>query len=241
MRYGILADIHGNLEAFNAVIEACRNYGVRQFFCLGDIVGYGANPKECIALVRENKMTTVAGNHDWAACGRLDREYFNPTAKEAIIWTAEHLTNEEKSYLYNLELTFTHKEFILVHGTLNQPEEFHYLTDIDESMDTFYLMDRGVCFVGHTHVPQIFVKDKDNVDFCPLDYVEVEGDGKYIVNVGSVGQPRDGNPMAAYGIYDPDLKRIEIKRVPYDVKAAQKKILEASLPEMLASRLTIGQ
>jgi len=241
MRYGIISDIHGNLEAFLAVLEDCEKNGVRQHYCIGDIVGYGSNPEECISLIQENNSPCVAGNHDWAVSGKIEITNFNPVAKEAVSWTEKVLMKEHSDYLSNLELVFKHQDFIMVHGTLNQPEEFHYLTDIREAADTFYLMDRSICFIGHTHVPQIYHLENENVSYVKTDYAEINKQSRYIVNIGSVGQPRDGNPDASYCIYDPDLERIEIKRVPYDVKTAQKKIIEAGLPDFLAQRLALGQ
>lgn len=241
MRYGIISDIHSNLEALEAVLNACREDGARSILCLGDIVGYGANPKECIRIVQNLNAPCIAGNHDWAVTGQLDTSDFNDAAKEAVHWTRGKLDSQEMEYLKRLDLVYKNDDFILVHGSLHRPEEFIYLIDSTQAPDTFYLMDRKVCFIGHTHVPLTFIELGNTVQFNQSARIEFKEDQKYIVNVGSVGQPRDGNPLASYGIYDPDLRRVEIKRVSYDIEAAQGKIFEARLPEMLARRLMVGQ
>jgi len=241
MRYAIISDIHSNLEALQAVIHACRDDGARRIYCVGDIVGYGSNPNECVELVQKEIDQTVAGNHDWAVSGKIDLKNFNEVAKSAVLWTQKNIADEHCRYLNNLELTFKNEDLIMVHGTLNKPAAFQYLIDTNQSLDTFFMMDRQVCFVGHSHIPQIFVKNSDRIDFVQSMEVYCEKENKYIVNVGSVGQPRDGNPQATYCIFDPDLNRIQIKRVPYDIESAMKRIVMAGLPEMLGKRLTVGQ
>jgi len=241
MRYAIISDIHGNLEALQAVIKECKDQGARAYFCIGDIVGYGANPIECIDIVRDLKALCVAGNHDWGVSGKLDIKYFNPFAKEAIFWTQKILSKGYINYLNNLKTIIKQEEFILVHGTLNKPKKFGYLNDINKAFDTFYLMDRNICFIGHTHIPQIMIKKGNNIFYSEEQSIKINPEYKYIINIGSVGQPRDGNPQASYCIYDPDLERVEIKRIDYDIKSVQNKIILAGLPSVLARRLTIGQ
>ena len=242
MRYAILGDVHANFEALSAVIEQCKNEGARRFFCVGDIVGYGANPSETILKFSEAGIVSVAGNHDWAVTGKMSTENFKEAASRAVLWTQKKVKPKDIEYLNTLELIFKNDDFLMVHGTLNHPHQFNYLMDIEKAADTFYLMDRKVCFVGHTHVPRIFVRHGERSlltdTYKPL---ELRDGFKYIVNVGSVGQPRDGNPEACYCIYDPDLERIEIKRVAYNIHAAQTKIIQSGLPESLGSRLAIGQ
>jgi predicted phosphodiesterase len=241
MRYAILSDIHSNLEALQAVIASAREEGARMFFCLGDVVGYGANPNECVNVIEEEKMICIAGNHDWAVLGKLDTTYFNAAAKSAVAWTQKILTEHSRKLLSHLSLTFKNEHLIGVHATLNQPQEFTYMYDLSQSLDTFYLMDRPVCFIGHTHVPRSFIRVGDKVSLLNETSFTLEEGVKYIVNVGSVGQPRDGYPEAAFCMYDPDLNRVDIKRVSYDIKTAQEKIFHAGLPEMLAQRLAVGQ
>lgn len=242
MRYGIFADIHSNLEAFEAVIESYQKEKIDAYFCAGDIVGYGANPSECIAKVKEMKAVCVAGNHDWASAEKISTDKFNDDAKEAINWTSAQMNDQEKEFLKRQMLVDHQKDFIFVHGTLNNPEEFNYLVDFYQLAHNLALMDRAICFVGHSHVPRIFIERaqgevKEHKEFV----VNVESKCRYVVNVGSVGQPRDGNPQASYCIFDSTKKTIEIKRIAYDIKAATDKILKAGLPSKCASRLNLGR
>ncbi len=241
MRYAILSDIHGNLEALEAVVEACRYQHIKKIFCVGDTVGYGANPKECLDFLRKYKITSVAGNHDWAVGGRLDASYFTDDGKAAIAWTRMNIPFEYYQYLNNLEAVFKNDDFILTHACLKNPENFVYLRKIEEAFSSFQLMDRSVCFIGHTHIPNIFIQEGEKIFYSHLSEIEIDLGCKYIINTGSVGQPRDGNPMASYGIYDTDLEIIELKRVEYDIATAQEKILAAGLPDFLARRLTVGK
>lgn len=241
MRYGIFSDIHSNLEAFSAAIEAYKNERIERYLCIGDIVGYAANPSECIDKVRELKAVIVAGNHDWGACGRLDLEYFNPTAKEALKWTMGFLSKAESDFLSSLPLAYSEENFILAHGTLDSPEEFYYLDSMDEADRTFSILDKQVCFVGHTHRPGVFIERDNELFYKGLSSLQVEDNKRYIINVGSVGQPRDGDFRASFVIYDTAAKNVELKRIDYDFTAAQKKILRAGLPEFLARRLSEGR
>ncbi len=240
MRYAIISDIHSNLEALDAVLSDCREEGVEKFLCLGDIVGYGADPSECIQRLKELDVTIVAGNHDWAVAKKIEPTNFNAVAKEAVLWTRENLKSQDIDYLYQLELSKNFDGFHLVHATLHEPEQFIYLNDIEESRKTFALMDRQICFLGHTHVPVVFIEHNNDIKIWDRFECHFESDKKYIVNVGSVGQPRDRNPQAAYGIYDRDKSSLHIKRIPYDIATAQEKILNAGLPMSLAYRLALG-
>ncbi|MBF0571571.1 MAG: metallophosphoesterase family protein [Candidatus Omnitrophica bacterium] len=241
MRYGVVSDIHGNLEALKAVLGECRKLNVDSLLCCGDIAGYGADPKECLGLVRKLKAVAVAGNHDWAVSGKLDFSYFTPDGQAAVVWTRSHLAIEDIFYLNNLPLSLKNKDCTLVHGTLLNPQQFVYLTNETQAADTFALMDTQVCFVGHTHVPKVFIEREGNI--CQSDILDIELNAKYkyIVNLGSVGQPRDGNPLAGFCIYDTALRMIENHRVLYDINKAQQKILDTNLPETLALRLTRGE
>jgi predicted phosphodiesterase len=241
MRYGIISDIHGNLESLQAVLRECSLARVQALLCAGDIVGYGANPKECLEIIRQFKVITVAGNHDWAVGGRLDFSHFTDDGRAAVEWTRGHISMEDISFLNDLELSVQNKDFILVHASLHQPQQFIYMTNMSKTIPSFALMDVPVCFIGHTHVPAVFVEAKGNSYHLENSMIEVQPEYKYIINVGSVGQPRDGNPMASFGIYDTGSQTIELRRVPYDIKEAQRKILEAGLPRSLAFRLGKGE
>lgn len=191
---------------------------------MGDIVGYAANPKECIKIMRELDCPTVCGNHDWAAVDLVDTSYFNPHARAAVEWTKKQLDKAEKNYLKNLPLTYEDGEITLVHGSLERPEEFDYIFDESAAQRTLNLCRTKICFIGHSHSP-----------------FEYSNGTKWLVNVGSVGQPRDAEPGAAYCIYDLDKDAFEIKRVEYDIKATMNKILAAGLPKILAFRLIEGR
>lgn len=241
MRYGIFADVHSNIEAFEAVIRAFKKEAIDVYLCVGDIVGYGANPKECIQQVQALSAITVAGNHDWASVNLFSAEFFNPFAKEAVLWTKSRLNEEEQSYLQTLRIKFANEELAIVHGTLNHPQEFNYLSDAYAASETFQVLEKGVCFVGHTHIPGIFIQDaQEAIGFVQDEAITVLEINKYIINVGSVGQPRDGVPDAAYCIFDTEKKLVELKRAKYDIQKAGKKIIAAGLPQHLAVRLSAG-
>ena len=242
MKYGIFSDIHSNLEALEVVLTLFEEEKVGQTLCLGDIVGYGANPKECIARIRSLKGIVIAGNHDLACVGRLSMDYFNMFAREANLWTQQQLDEEEKAYLKNLDLQYETDLLTLVHGSLDFPETFRYIFDAESATRTLELSKTPVCFVGHSHLPMIFSLDQEGfIRFSRTGKATLEEGVKLLVNDGSVGQPRDGDPRAACVTFDTDKKEIEIHRLSYDVGAVQKKILQAGLPRILASRLSIGQ
>lgn len=242
MRYGIFSDIHSNLEALYAVIKAYKKEKIDKFLCIGDVVGYAANPKECIEEVKRLSMITVAGNHDWATINLFPLDYFNPLAKEAISWTQRNLDEQDRYFLEGLQLVYKNEDFTLVHGTLDDPGAFNYMTDGYTASKTFELLDNDICFVGHTHVPCVFIKSKDGkIAYRVENSINIKEDNKYIINVGSVGQPRDGNPQAAYCIYDSDNRTAEIKRINYDIQAVRNKILDAALPKFLGDRLIVGR
>jgi putative phosphoesterase len=241
MRYGIFSDIHSNLEALEAVIKSYQKEKIDEYLCLGDVVGYGANPNECVEIVSRLTSATVAGNHDWAAIDLFSSELFNEDAKFAVLWTGRQLSPANRDFLRNLKLTFESGDFVLVHGSLDTPENFNYLLNINNCSATFELLRRDLCFVGHTHVPIVFIKDKDGkVFFQDTDRVKIIPGNKYIVNVGAVGQPRDSIPQAAFCIWDTDKHEVQIKRAVYDVFSARQKIIDKGLPAFLGNRLLTG-
>lgn len=241
MRYGIFADVHSNLTAFEAVLDVLTKSNIDKFLFLGDIVGYGADPGECIRLLRELDVTCVAGNHDRAVVDLFDINRFNKTAEKVIIWTKDHISDVERLFLSGLRISEENEVFHLVHGTLDHPEDFDYMIDKYQAMKTFYAMRRKICFVGHSHVPGIFIEEKEDIKYEMVSFLAFEQDKRYIVNVGSVGQPRDGNAHACFCIYDEGAATIEIKRVAYDIAKAQQGILDAGLPRDLADRLATGR
>ncbi|MDD5731265.1 MAG: metallophosphoesterase family protein [Candidatus Omnitrophica bacterium] len=242
MRYAIFSDIHSNLEALNAVLDAYKKERVDKYLCIGDLVGYGADPKECIKRAKEVADVICAGNHDWGSVNLFPLDFFNSNARTAVLWTRKNLEGPGKVYLESLKLVFADQDLTLVHGTLDDPQEFNYMTDAYIAEETFKLMRTNVCFLGHTHTAGVFEKVKDeNIYYREAVNFYINDYGKYIVNVGSVGQPRDRNPRPSYCIFDTGQRVVELKRVDYDIETARKKILGAGLPEFLADRLLTGR
>ncbi len=243
MRYGILGDIHGNLSALETVLRRFEEEGVDRAISVGDVVGYGAAPSECIALLQQIGAVVVKGNHDAACVNELDDRYFNNYAREALRWTRTAISEADRDWLRSLPMTVTLEHCQVAHGSLAHAEEFNYVqstTDADPSLD---IMERNVCFVGHTHVPIVLVRLRDQPDrtaytFEPeIDLSEVHN---CLVNVGSVGQPRDEDPRTAYALFDTELRRVWIKRIEYDIDREAQRIRAVGLPEMLADRLYLG-
>ena len=241
MRYAIFGDVHGNREALEAVLLDMEQARVDRRLCLGDIVGYGADPVDCLRRIRDLKIETVQGNHDSAAVGETPLDYFNPFAKRAIEWTAGRIGKEDAAWLKGLPLVRDCGGFTLVHSSLARPREWGYILDYEAAQRCFRLLSSRACFIGHSHVPLVFRDDGGAVTVRRAATAAIEQAARYIVNVGSVGQPRDGDPRAAYGIYDEGGGTLELRRVEYDIPAAQRKIVEAGLPEFLAVRLEAGR
>jgi diadenosine tetraphosphatase ApaH/serine/threonine PP2A family protein phosphatase len=241
MKLAIISDIHGNLEALQAVLDFLKGEGIYDVVCLGDIVGYGANPNDCIDLVKNITDQIIAGNHDWGAVGLTDTSCFNPVARAAIEWTADNLTDYSRKFLQQLPLTISRNDSLFVHGTPSFPEQWHYLFRSVDASREFQAFTQKVCFIGHSHTPLMFARNQRGMVF-QVNYSEqhIEDDRRYIINVGSVGQPRDLDPSAALGIYDMRRKYFTLQRIPYNISATQEKILKAGLPPMLAERLEVG-
>lgn len=240
MKYGILGDIHANLEALQAIIEEMKRQGVEKFVSVGDLVGYGANPTECIKLVRDLGTTVVAGNHDFAAVDKLNIDFFNTYARESALWTRRTLSEDDKNYIRNLKLVEQCDSFTVVHSTLYSPELFEYIQTSYDAHLAFEQQQTPLAFMGHSHVPVNFFKRK-NVSFNMETEVTVDESLKIMVNVGSVGQPRDENPDAVCVVYDSGAGKVRLSRVRYDVEKASRKIIQAGLPEILAERLKYGR
>ena len=240
MKYAIISDIHANLEAFQVVLEDAQNQKVTHYACIGDVVGYNANPKECLDIVCKMNMPCVKGNHDEYCSTEDPLEGFNPAAAEAVHWTRGQLSDEERQWLCDLKYTKIVANFALVHATLDAPERWGYVFDKLAAAASFPYQNTQVCFFGHTHVPVAFMRDTV-VRGGTYSKFKIDPAKKYFINVGAVGQPRDNNPKAAYVIYDMDEGTIELRRLEYDIAAAQKKILDAGLPERLAERLAFGK
>ena len=242
MRALIIGDIHSNLEAFRAVLDdAVRHGGFDRVWCLGDVVGYGPDPVACVALLRRYEHLCVAGNHDRAAIGWLDARDFNPYAAAACRWTASRLRPEDVTYLSRLTEMVSEGDITLVHGSLRRPIR-EYLLSEEAAHATFGLLDTFYCFVGHSHVPRVYREIGEGPRLESLREGEplALGDERLIVNPGAVGQPRDGDPRAAYVIYDDASRTLSFRRVEYDVAATQEKMRRAVLPPRLVERLAVG-
>ena len=239
MKTGIIGDIHSNLQALETVLAALDEERVDEVVCVGDVVGYGADPGACIERVRQRCRAVVVGNHDQAAVKKIPPDYFNAEARSAIAWTTERLTDDERWWLSNLPLVHLEDAFSLVHGSFERPEEFRYIFDPEDAGPSFEKQPAQVAFFGHTHWPVTFI-DENPVSLSLQSEVPVVLPAKMLVNVGSVGQPRDSNPAASYAVFDQDLRRVRLLRASYDVETAAARIREAGLPPSLADRLSNG-
>ncbi len=240
MKYAILADIHANLEALQTVLEDTRQQKVTHYCCLGDVVGYNANPKECLDLIRGMGMPCVKGNHDEYCSSEVPLDGFNAHAAEAVNWTRRQLTDEDRQWLRDLKYLRLVANFTIVHATLDVPQRWGYVFDKLAAAASFTYQNTAVCFFGHTHVPVAFIRDSV-VRGGTYSKFKVEPGRKYFVNVGSIGQSRDGVAKATYVIYDMDEGTIELRRLDYDMPTTQRKIIEAGLPPRLAERLSLGK
>ena len=240
MLQGIVSDIHGNLEALTAVWRAGEERGVERWVCLGDTVGYGADPAACLEEVRRRTPQALLGNHDAAVVGRLDPSYFNPLALAAVRWTAAALEAADRSYLAERPLVLEAEGAFFAHASPRRPERWDYVFGSAEAAEAMGASPSRLCFVGHTHSPFIARLGAGVVEAARDSAVELEDGARYLVNVGSVGQPRDGDPRACFALWDSGPDRVELVRVGYDIAAAQAKILAAGLPGRLASRLERG-
>ncbi|MCL4534488.1 MAG: metallophosphatase family protein [Bacteroidetes bacterium] len=239
MRVAVIGDVHSNAAAFQAVID---DFGtIDEVWCLGDLVGYGPAPNECIDLLRQMRYLCVAGNHDWAAVERISTRDFNPDAATAAQWTATQLTQDNRRFLEGLPLTLISGQFTLAHGSPRDPI-WEYVLRGRDAAASFRYFDTSFCFVGHTHVPAVFGEPRAPSP-APPRYGEAFplGHLRMIINPGSVGQPRDGFPEARYIRLDTDKLTIEYRHVPYDISRTQQEMENAGLPEMLIWRLEYGQ
>ncbi|MFQ5750070.1 MAG: metallophosphoesterase family protein [Planctomycetota bacterium] len=241
-KIGILGDLHANLSALEAVLARLDLEGIEEVYCVGDVVGYGPRPDAVIEALRSRKIQCVAGNHDWALLGRIDPGYFNPYALAAIKWTRRHLSKENQAWLEQLPLRLDQPAFCIFHGALPKPEEFNYLQSFPTARASLADYEAPIGFCGHTHVPMNFLEVPGNKELewhFKDDWILEEGQ-RAVVNVGSVGQPRDENPLAAVGVYHTSDRRMRLLRIPYNISAEQKLIRKAGLPSILGDRLVHG-
>ncbi len=243
MKIGIISDIHSNSEAIDSVLKNIKD--VDEFICLGDIVGYGADPNYCIEKVKGLNCRCIGGNHDFAVAGKVNINYFNYNARAAILWTSLQLKKENLNFLLNLKNIIEFKDNVFaVHGSPENPL-LEYILDKDTASLIFSKFDFKIYFVGHSHLAGCFSFNENNnqinyMNFSNGGHIEINKNKRYIINCGSVGQPRDGNPKASYGIYDLKYGTVNIYRVSYPINLTQKKIINAGLPRSLADRLGYG-
>ena len=243
MRYLVLSDIHSNLEAFEAVLDDAGP--VDRVWCLGDVVGYGPEPNGCVELLRSRPHLCIAGNHDWATLGKLDLRDFNPDAREANLWNRKQLTPQNLAYLEALPETLVQGQFTLIHGSPRHPI-WEYIIYPSTARVNFEHFETPYCLAGHTHTPVIFrlhnSKGEPGAEALPPAIQETVklGNERLIINPGSVGQPRDGDPRASYAIVDDEALTVEHRRVAYPVEKTQAKMMEHNLPLRLVLRLGYG-
>jgi diadenosine tetraphosphatase ApaH/serine/threonine PP2A family protein phosphatase len=241
MKTVLLSDVHANLEALQAVLKAVDERGAHRILCLGDVVGYGASPNECLSLIRERSQMVLLGNHDSAASGGGEAARFNPNARAAALWTAKVLTPQNRDFLRGLTLSRRLAPYFYVHASPAAPRDWEYIFDRFDADPQFQFFTEHACFIGHTHQPAIFERSSTGCVSLPPTQLRFDPVHRYIVNVGSVGQPRDHDPRACFVVLSEPDGAIEFVRVPYDIETAQEKIRAQNLPPVLAARLTSGE
>ncbi len=242
MKFAILSDIHANLEALKNVLRDIEQQGVEKIHFLGDVVGYGCNPNKCIKLVNEHCEIKLLGNHDYAAMGLESTSSFNQVAQTSMEWTIEKLTKKSLRTLADFELDAVYLDYRLVHASPGHPEQWNYILNRDQAAEEFDKFDESVCFLGHSHLPVIFILDEEgSITQSGRQKLTISDKERYIVNVGSVGQPRDNDPRSCYVIVDHENREIEYRRVEYDINKVQEKMRKAMLPDFLIERIAVGR
>ncbi len=243
MKTAILSDIHSNLEALNAVLDDARMWGAKKILIAGDIVGYGASANECISIIADSGADSVAGNHDWGVIEKTSIEYFNSAAQSAVIWTRKILLHSSRSFLEALPLTKICEGIALAHANFVRPAGWEYVFTIFQAGKQFEALPSNLGVIGHSHQPFIVRRcgEEGVPEQIESNEIHWDDDSWLLVNVGSVGQPRDGDPRACYLRVNYEDKVVTLARVPYDISTAQKKILDAGLPSSLATRLSYGR
>lgn len=236
MKYAIISDIHANLEALTSVLEDAENQGVNRFVCLGDVVGYNANPSECVDIIRELGCPVMKGNHDAYTVSEEIPPEVNGRARESLEWTRNHIRPDQKEWLENLPMQRRVGPFEIVHASLHDPEAWNYVLNGIEAILHFHFQETPLCFYGHTH-RQMYFTTEQRKTFSNYEKFYLKPDFQYLVNVGSVGQPRGDGKQAEYVIYNTVEQSIEPRKVEYDIATACRKIREAGLPEHNALRL----
>ncbi len=245
MRIAFISDIHSNHDALKVAISKLRECNVEKIYCIGDIVGYGAEPGKCIETIEKEAFAAVAGNHDWASVGKTDISYFNKKIRQSILWTSNVLLPHHRSFLASLPLLLENSLWIAVHSTPLFPEEWHYILDAGQAKVQFNGFNQKICFVGHSHIPQVFTDHGEDLRISPKEgkdrfILRISDLRRYIINVGSIGQPRDRDPRGCFVVFDSDSMTVEFVRFNYPISEAQERIISAGLPLFLAERLAAG-
>jgi predicted phosphodiesterase len=242
MRYGIISDVHSNIEALRTVLAELDRLDIDSLVCLGDIVGYGPNPNECCDALLERGCVSIAGNHDEAAASDAGLDYFSPLAREALEWNKAALTAVHLAHLAELPRERRFNRFDIVHGA--PVYHFDYILDVIDAQAAFERTDAALTFIGHSHIAEVYYQDSAGRTYQQRllhgGRIDISPEYRYIVNPGSVGQPRDRNPQASFAVFDEGEECVEVRRVTYDVEAVQERIEHAHLPPQLGERLTIG-
>ncbi len=241
MKIVIFSDVHSNLEALEAFLSALKKENPSLFIFVGDVVGYGADPEKVAKKIKEITDIGVAGNHDYAVIGKTPLHFFNEIARRAAEWTMNNITKETKEFLSELPLIARYEDFTIVHGSFSSPESWEYILSLEHAWREFHHFDTQIGVVGHSHVPFAVRFNNEKIEEIFDKEFKIENEWRYLLNPGSIGQPRDGDPRASFIIYDKNSKIISFKKVKYDVKKAQEKIIKKGLPHYLAERLAYGR
>jgi diadenosine tetraphosphatase ApaH/serine/threonine PP2A family protein phosphatase len=241
MKIAFISDIHGNLEALENVLRDIEKEGAEKIHFLGDVVGYGCEPNECIRLLAAHCDIKLLGNHDYAAMGLESVENFNQLAQVSMSWTLQKITRKAVSTLADFDMETDFLDYHLVHASPAEPDQWHYILTTAHATPQFEAFSQSICFVAHSHIPAIFVRDSEGaVSKITKDSMECAPDRRYIINIGSVGQPRDNDPRACYLLLETNSNKINYRRVEYDIKKAQEKMKKANMPDFLIERLAVG-
>lgn len=241
MKYAILGDIHANLEALRAVLDDAKEQGIRKFISTGDLVGYGANPSECLDILMNLDCEIVQGNHDFYAANDTSIEQFSSDAARTVMWTRTQISATHRNFLSQLPLVKIIEGITCCHSSLWHPENWNYVIGPESAQRSLSKQQTQICVIGHTHVPRLFQQHGEKLSSPQEDCVQLKKRYTYLINPGSVGQPRDDNPLTGYTILDLKRKSAQLRRLPYDIESAQKKIISAGLPKRNAQRLELGR
>ncbi len=232
MRIAVLSDVHSNLPALEKILSHIKSIHVDRIYCTGDIVGYGPFPNECIELIKDHCHGVVLGNHDAGLIGKAELKAFNKPGRKALEWTMKKIKEKNLTYLSGLPLMIEQEDITFVHSNPSNPDKWNYVTSLGDAREAFQAFSTSFCFIGHTHIPSVISED--------FSLHKVVRGKRFLINTGSVGQPRDGNPGAAFGIFDTEKWHYELKRIEYDVNTMINAIENSGLPKLLSRRLIHG-